>query len=124
MDDKTTNIIDIKTRILNFIEERDWTKYHNPKDIAISISIEASELLELFQWTKEQDVKEITSNPQKRQKIADELADIIIYCLSLSNAIDIDVSQAISEKIDKNSAKYPVDKIKGDYKKYTEISDG
>jgi len=124
MDDKTTNIADIKARITKFIKERDWTKYHNPKDIAISISIEASELLELFQWTKEQDAKEITSNPKKRQNIADELADIIIYCLSLSIAADIDVSQAISEKIDKNIAKYPVDKIKGDYKKYTEIGDG
>ena len=121
MNDGQTNILNLKEMVRSFIEERDWAKYHNPKDIAISISIESSELLELFQWVEDTDVKHLTTDPKKREQMADELADIVIYCLSLSNSADIDLSQAITTKIKKNIAKYPIDKIKGKYKKYTEI---
>ena len=119
--DKTTRINELREKVKQFIESRDWTKYHNPKDVIISITIEAAELLELFQWVKESEIDKIIKNPQKFNKIEDELADVLIYCISLANALDIDISNIIINKIAKNISKYPVDKVKGNYKKYTEI---
>ena len=121
--DKKTTISELRDKVRNFIKYRDWSKYHNPKDIAISIAIEASELLELFQWVKESDINTITEDSSKFTKLEEELADILIYCLSIANALDIDVTQAIVNKIEKNIAKYPIDKIKGNYKKYTELQE-
>ncbi|MFC1904528.1 nucleotide pyrophosphohydrolase [Chloroflexota bacterium] len=119
--DKKTNLHELKTKIKSFVEERDWEKYHKPKEIAISISIESAELLELFQWTKEDELNLIFQDANKLENIKDEISDIVIYCLDLANALNIDVSQAIENKVKKNEEKYPVEKIKGKYKKYTEL---
>lgn len=119
--DKITRVFELKDWVNKFIEDRDWSKYHNPKDIAISIAIEAAELLELFQWVKENEPDQIINTPSKSSKLQEELADIIIYCMSLANVLSIDVSQAVTKKIEKNKQKYPIDRIKGDYKKYTDL---
>ena len=102
---------DIKKELLIFQKERDWKKFHTPENLAKSISIEAAELLEHFQWQKEYDENEV----------ADELADVLIYCLYMADAMDFDVKEIILNKMGKNALKYPVDKSKGNAKKYTEL---
>ena len=118
LDNKAT-IAELRERVRKFIDDRDWGKYHNPKDIAISISIEASELLELFQWVKEDELTEVISDPRKFAMVREELADIVIYCLSLANVANFDIAQAVARKIEKNEQKYPIQQVKGDYKKCT-----
>lgn len=94
--------------LLAFREERNWGQFHNPKDLAISLSLEASELLENFQWKSSEDAVS-----QKRQDIADELADVLIYSIYLADALGLDVEGIIRDKMQRNGAKYPVDKSFG-----------
>lgn len=103
-------------KALAFREERDWAQFHNPKDLALSISIEAAELLEVFQWSGEDLEVE-----QKADRAAEELADVAIYCIYLADRLGVNLSDAISDKIDANSAKYPVEKARGQSRKYTEL---
>ncbi|GFN34777.1 nucleotide pyrophosphohydrolase [Tepidimicrobium xylanilyticum] len=106
MSDQSTNIQQLKDKISNFVKERNWEEFHNPKNLSMSISIEASELMEIFQWL---DIKEswdiMTSS--EAEHLMEELADVIIYCLSLANQLNIDISTAIEDKVRKNSVKYP-----------------
>lgn len=97
--------------IIEFQKERDWKKFHTPENLAKSISIESAELLEHFQWGKEYDVEEVS----------DELADVLIYCLYMADALKLDVKGIILDKMSKNAVKYPVDKSRGNAKKYTEL---
>ena len=103
-------------KINKFRDDRDWRKFHNEKDLAISISLEASELLELFQWKESKDV---TSNSLKR--IKEELADVFIYSIMLADNLNLDIENIIDEKLEKNARKYPVEISKGSNKKYTEL---
>jgi NTP pyrophosphatase (non-canonical NTP hydrolase) len=96
-----------------FRDERDWAQFHNPKDLAIAISIEASELLEVYLW-KDADKADVN-------KVKDELADIFAFAFQLAAHYDLEISQIISEKMEKNRLKYPVEKAKGTAKKYTEL---
>lgn len=109
---------DLINRIKKFRDERDWGKYHNPKDIAISISLEANELLENFQW--KENLEAIEKN---KESIIDEMADVFIYLLLMGDSLDVDLIDAAIRKVDKNSEKYPVNKVYGNYKKYTELGD-
>lgn len=102
--------------IVDFRDERDWQQFHNPKDLAISLSLEASELLENFQWKTSEEARD-----DKMDDITDELADVVIYAMLLSNELEINLEQAIKEKIRKNRLKYPVDKAFGSSKKYTDL---
>lgn len=102
--------------INQFRDERDWRKFHNEKDLAISISLEASELLELFQWKQSEEVVE-----KSLQEIKEELADVFMYALMLADNLNLDVEEIIKEKIDINSKKYPVELSKGNNKKYTDL---
>ena len=104
--DRVTTILQLSNLVQKFISDRDWSKYHNPKDLAISVAIEASELMEIFQQVKENELDKMTENPKKLVDLKEELADIIIYCLSLANALNIDVSRAVTEKISKNNDWY------------------
>ena len=119
--DKTTSVLVLRERVQKFIEERDWNKYHNPKDIAVSITIEASELLEVFQWVNERELDETIKKPGNRARLAAELADVMIYCFSLANVLNMDVAQAVVKKIENNEGKYPIERVKGNYEKYTEL---
>lgn len=98
-------------RLIEFQIERDWKKFHTPENLAKSISIEAAELLEHFQWGKEYDISEVS----------EELADVLIYSLYMAYALNLDVDEIILNKMDKNALKYPIDKSKGNAKKYTEF---
>ena len=118
IDDKCLPISFIKKLVTQFRDERKWKKYHNPKDLAISISIEANELLELFQWLSKKEVLVKCKDPKFKERIEEELADVIIYCISLADILKTDISKAIVNKIKKNEKKYPVNKCKGHYSKY------
>ncbi len=120
MDDET-KVGELKEVVKRFRDERGWGKYHTPKDLAVSISIEAAELLELFQWKGRGEIAEMLKDTDYREQIKRELADVFNYCLALSNALEIDLSEALIEKVEHNSEKYPVEKTRGNYKKYTEL---
>jgi len=108
-------------KIIAFRSERDWTQFHTPKDIAISLSIEASELLEWFQWQTNQQVEGKLAS-EKREQLEDEVADVAIYLSYLCHDLNIDINDVVRKKMDKNTTKYPVDKVKGKSAKYTEYS--
>lgn len=107
-------------KILEFRRERDWDQYNDPKNIAISISLEASELLEIYQWARNPEEVDETTR-EKFVDIEDEVADIAIYLLTFVNDLGIDLPGAIERKMKKNAVKYPVDKARGSSKKYTEL---
>ena len=104
-----------------FREERDWKQFHKPKDLALALGIEASELSELFLWKSGDEVKTMAGEPDSVEAIADELADLLIYCVLLADHFEIDLLEATGRKLDKNAKKYPVAKSKGNAKKYTEL---
>ena len=105
--DKLNNIID------DFVKERDWEKFHSPKNLSMALSVEASELLEIFQWQKED---EYLNDPDTINNAKDELADIFYYLLRISKKLDINLENSLIEKMKKNRAKYPSDKFQGNYK--------
>ncbi|MCK9444294.1 MAG: nucleotide pyrophosphohydrolase [Tissierellaceae bacterium] len=107
--DRTTTIEEIKNNIATFVRERDWGKFHSPKNLSMSIAIEASELMEIFQWLSIDKSWEI-NNTKESTHLKEELSDVMIYCISLANQLDIDISKAIEDKIRKNALKYPVNK--------------
>ena len=119
--DSKTNISKLKQLAQDFVDERDWNKYHNPKDLAVSIAIEAAELMELFQWAGQGEVEKMSNDKDKLLRIREELADVMILCLNMGNTLGLDLSQAIIEKIEKNKAKYPVELVRGNYRKYTQL---
>ena len=103
-------------QILKFRDDRDWKQFHNPKDLAISISLEAAELLEVFQWSAE----DVTCS-DKIDKIKEELADVANYCVLMADACGLDLDEIIREKIKRNEEKYPIEKSKGSKRKYTNL---
>lgn len=103
-------------QILKFRDDRDWKQFHNPKDLAISISLEASELLEVFQWSGAD-----TSADKKMKKVQEELADVVIYCILMADVCGLDLDEIVQEKIKRNNEKYPVDKAKGKSDKYDKL---
>ena len=111
-----TDIQAIIEKLIQFRDERDWKQFHDSKNLATAISIEAAELNELFLWKGVQASEEVDV-----EKIKDELADVLAYCFLLAEKHDLDVKEIILEKIKKNAAKYPVDKAKGTSKKYTDL---
>jgi NTP pyrophosphatase (non-canonical NTP hydrolase) len=106
-------------RILKFREERDWKQFHNAKDVAISLVLEATELLEHFQWKSDQEM--LVHIEEHQKEIGEELADILYWVLLLSHDFGIDIKGAFLEKMEKNTKKYPVEKARGTHKKYTEL---
>jgi len=108
-------------RVVRFRDDRDWAQFHNPKDLAISVSLEASELLELFQWKDPEEVRALREDPAGRARAAEEMADILILLLSAAESMGIDLYAATLEKIETNARKYPVDKAKGTARKYDEL---
>lgn len=102
--------------VTKFRDDRDWKQFHNPKDLAISISLEASELLEVFQWSG----TDVTCD-SKKYKIKEELADVVNYCIHMADACNLDLDEIVREKIILNNKKYPVEKAKGKSNKYNEL---
>lgn len=105
-------------QVLKFRDDRSWSQFHNPKDLAISISLEAAELLEVFQWSAED-----TRSEEKMDRIREELADVVNYCILMADACGLDLDEIIREKLKKNNEKYPVEKAYGSKEKYTELKE-
>ena len=106
-------------RIVDFCEARDWKQFHNSKDLAISLSLEASEVLELFQWKSKEEIEKFIKTNKK--DIAEELSDVIYWVLLMSHYMGIDILDALEKKMVKNERKYPVAKAKGKHTKYTKL---
>ena len=119
--DNQTNINELKEKIKKFCDARDWDQYHDAKELAIALSIEASELLEIFRWKSPEEVKSLFENPKKKENIEDEMADILYFLVRMAQRYDIDLSEALDRKMEKNNNKYPVEKAKGSNKKYNEL---
>ena len=108
MNDSEATCAMIKQKLADFNSERDWDRYHNPKDLAVSISIESAELLEIFQWQSAKDAGEIKKDTEKLEKIKDEMADLLIYLFIMSNRLDIDIASTMIEKIEKNKERFSI----------------
>ncbi|NLJ25378.1 MAG: nucleotide pyrophosphohydrolase [Firmicutes bacterium] len=106
MTDTETNLQEIKDRVKQFTLSRGWRRYHSPKNLAISIAIEAAELMEIFQWISTDEAWQ-TKESDEFEHLQEELADVLIYCMSLANQLDIDVAAAIEDKMQKNALRYP-----------------
>ena len=101
-------------KVLKFRDDRDWRQFHNPKDLAISLSLEAAELLEVFQWSGAD-----LECPGKRAKIEEELADVVSYCILMADACGLDLDEIVRKKVRRNEEKYPVELARGRSDKYT-----
>jgi NTP pyrophosphatase (non-canonical NTP hydrolase) len=119
MNDNRTTIEEIKLTIKEFIDERDWDQFHNPKDVAIGIVTEAGELLDHFRFKTNEEITEMLKNAKKKEEIEDELADVMFFCADFARVAGIDISNALKRKMDKSEKKYPKDKVKGKNHKYT-----
>lgn len=104
-----------------FVKERDWDQFHTVKNLAMALSVESSELVEIFQWLTEKQSMEARNDPKLKGKVEDEVADVFFYLLRIVSKMDIDLEQAVLAKMKKNAEKYPVEKSKGSVKKYTEL---
>lgn len=110
---------DIKQILRQFVQDRDWSQFHSPKNLTMALSVEVSEILEEFQWLTEEQSKNLS--PEKLEKVRQEIADVLIYLIMLADKYDIDLIEAAKDKIKINEEKYPVEKSKGNAKKYTEL---
>lgn len=116
---KSTQIQQLIKRIINFRDARDWKQFHNPKDVALSLVLEAAEVMEHFQWKSAKEIEEhVKAN---KGDIADELSDTLYYILLMAHDLDIDVVKALEDKMLKNEQKYPVEKAKGKHTKYNKL---
>src|SRR5687767_2902059 len=119
--DSTTTISELKTRVLAFVRERDWEQFHTPKNLSMALAAESGELMEHFLWASGDQSRALANEPTRRAKIADELADVVIYALEFANMTGLDVAGAIEAKMAANAKKYPVEKARGRSDKYTEL---
>lgn len=115
------NIEKILTESDRFVKERDWDQFHSIKNLAMALSVEASELLEIFQWMKEEESNNVATDLKTFAKVEEEVADVFIYLLRIVHKTGIDLEQAVYNKMKKNEEKYPVEKAKGNAKKYDEF---
>jgi len=111
--------VELLERLIEFRRERDWEQFHTPKELAISLSIEASELLEWFQWKNDDEIA-LKLDSDKREALEDEVADVVAYLTYLCHDVGIDIDKAVEAKIEKNAQKYPIEKVKGRSAKYNE----
>ncbi len=119
--DGRATLADLKALVARFVAERDWNRYHTPRNVAVSIVLEAGELLEHFQWSPPAP-DEMTAD--RRQEIGEEMADVLAYLLSLANVLDLDLSAALEAKMRKNRRKYPVEWCQGHWEKPKEPAGG
>lgn len=115
--DRATTIQDLKEAVQEFVRERDWERFHSPKNLSMALAAEAAELMEHFLW----DTLEASEETARKEEVADEVADILLYLLEFANMTGIDISEAVASKARKNAEKYPVEKAKGNSLKYTEL---
>jgi len=112
------NIAAIQQALREFAGERDWDQFHSPKNLAIALAVEAAELLERFQWLKEDESRRLSEKPEDYRAVREEIADVLIYLLRLADQMGIDLEEAVHDKMRKNAEKYPVELAKGNAVKY------
>jgi dCTP diphosphatase len=115
-----TSLAELQTIIRKFCDDRNWDQFHNPKDLSISLSLEAAELLEHFQWKTEAEIKDYLVS--HKPEVAEELADVFYWVLLVANKLDVDLVEVFQKKMKKNELKYPTDKATNNHKKHSEIS--
>ncbi len=117
MSDSATPVQQLKDLMRTFVDERDWRQFHSPKNLSMSLAIEAAELMEHFQWIDVPASRQVKQDPAKLAAIGEELADVICYALALANELEIDVTDAVRNKMVKNAVKYPAAEFRGRYGK-------
>jgi dCTP diphosphatase len=117
--ERPMSLEELRGALRRFASDRDWDQFHSPKNLAIALSVEAAELLEHFQWTSEGGPSGLS--PDQHGKVAEEIADVLLYLVRLADKLNIDLLAAATEKIQVNATKYPVEKARGSSKKYTEL---
>ncbi|BCG00795.1 nucleotide pyrophosphohydrolase [Paraburkholderia sp. PGU19] len=116
--ERSSDLLAVRDLLRQFVDERDWSRFHSPKNLATALSVEASELLEPFQWLQSGEKSELADD--KLTAIRHEMADVLAYLVMLADRLDVDLYAAVLEKIELNRAKYPVHKVRGDSRKYSE----
>ncbi len=113
MSDNQTTVAELKRLINDFVDRRDWHQFHSPKNLVMSLAIEAAELMEHFQWISADESRRIATQPDQLEQVADELADVCCYVLAMANELKLDLSTAVRRKMAKNEEKYPVQEFRG-----------
>ncbi|MEH0861973.1 nucleotide pyrophosphohydrolase [Halobacteriovorax sp. DPLXC-1] len=121
MSKEQINVEELKVKLRKFAEDRDWDQFHSPKNLSMALSVEVSELVEIFQWLGTKESLEIMGNDKKRKMVEDEVADIFYYLLRITDKLEIDLESVLMRKMIDNEQKYPVELSKGSAKKYTEL---
>ncbi len=117
--DRVDGLLDLRNKLRTFSAERDWEKFHSPKNIAIALSVEASELLERFQWLTEAESRTLPSSTLAQ--VREEMADVLLYLVILADKLDVDLVDASRMKLEVNALKYPVESARGNSRKYTDL---
>ena len=117
MNDDETTLAELRKIVRDFVDQREWQKFHSPKNISMALAIEAAELMEHFQWISMDASREVEKDPDKIHAVGEELADVICYALALSNALNIDVAAAVEAKMLRNKSKYPAEEYRGRFGK-------
>ena len=120
-DDQRTTVADLKNVVQSYCEARDWDQFHDAKELAMSITIESAELLELFRFKSPEDMRRMFASPGPRAKIGGELADVLFALLRFAQLYEVDLAEAFFDKMEENERKYPVEKARGSNKKYDEL---
>ena len=121
MSDASTTLADLRDLVRHFVDEREWRQFHAPKNLSMSLAIEAAELMEHFQWIDAAESRTIADDAEKLQQVREELADVLCYSLALANELNIDLATAVREKMMKNALKYPAEQSRGRYDPPTTI---
>ena len=114
-DDTSTTLAELRNLVRDFVEERDWRQFHSPKNLSMSLAIEAAELMEHFQWIDVPASREAALDPARRGPMGEELADVLCYALALANELGLDITAIVKDKMAKNALKYPVAEFRGRY---------
>jgi dCTP diphosphatase len=117
MSDQTTTLAELRGQMADFVARRDWNQFHSPKNLAMSLAIEAAELMEHFQWLTVEESRAVVDQPHKLADVGEELADVICYALALANELKLDLSHVVRDKMAKNETKYPADEFRGRFGK-------
>jgi NTP pyrophosphatase (non-canonical NTP hydrolase) len=115
MSDQQTTVAELRQLVASFVAERNWEQFHTPKNLSMSLAIEAAELMEHFQWLTPEESAAIATDETRRQAVGEELADVVCYALALANALELDLGTAMREKMVKNAVKYPASEYRGRY---------
>ena len=115
MNDASTTVIELRELVRRFVDERDWRQFHTPKNLAMSISIEAAELMEHFQWLTPEQSAAVANDAEKRHAVGEELADVVCYALAMANVLELDLADCVAKKMVRNAAKYPAGEFQGRY---------